>query len=136
MRNLLTPHYRVATAADGIAALQMIRECRPAIIVSDDMLPRMNGIELVQAVRSDRKPWPRPSYCCRPAPRRGLRRSDAGCDDYLTKPFTAQELLARVRAHVQLANSRSRWAAALERANRELDAFSYTVAPICGLRCA
>jgi light-regulated signal transduction histidine kinase (bacteriophytochrome) len=53
---------------------------------------------------------------------------DAGCDDYLTKPFTAQELLARVRAHVQIANTRSRWTAALERANRELDAFSYSVA--------
>jgi signal transduction histidine kinase len=130
MRNLLTPHYRVATAADGIAALQMIRECRPAIIVSDDMMPRMNGVELVQAVRSDPQTLATPVILlsARAGGEATFEGLDAGCDDYLTKPFTAQELLARVRSHVQLANSRSRWAAALERANRELDAFSYTVA--------
>ncbi len=53
---------------------------------------------------------------------------DAGCDDYLIKPFTAQELLARVRAHVRLAQSRRKFTAGLESANRELDAFSYSVA--------
>ena len=130
VRSLLSPHYRVATAADGMAALQMIRECRPAIIVSDVMMPRMNGIELVQAVRSDPETVTIPVILlsARAGGEATIEGLDAGCDDYLTKPFTAQELLARVRAHVQLASTRSRWAVALERANRELDAFSYSVA--------
>jgi signal transduction histidine kinase len=130
MRNLLAPYYRVVTAADGVAAVQMLRDCRPAIIVSDVMMPRMNGIELVQAVRADPQTVAIPIILlsARAGGEATIEGLEAGCDDYLTKPFTAQELLARVRSHVQLANSRSRWAAALERANRELDAFSYSVA--------
>jgi len=130
MRALLAPHYRVATAVDGVAALQMIRDSRPSIIVSDVMMPRMNGIELVQAVRSDPEIVAIPIILlsARAGGEATVDGLEAGCDDYLTKPFTAQELLARVRAHVQLANSRSLWTAALERANRELDAFSYSVA--------
>jgi len=130
MRNLLAPYYRVITAADGVAAVQMLRDCRPAIIVSDVMMPRMNGIELVQAVRSDPQTVAIPIILlsARAGGEATIEGLESGCDDYLTKPFTAQELLARVRSHVMLANSRSRWAAALERANRELDAFSYSVA--------
>src|SRR5690606_27173020 len=52
---------------------------------------------------------------------------DAGADDYLTKPFTARELLARVRTHLHLAQLRREWIAELERANKDLDAFSYSV---------
>jgi signal transduction histidine kinase len=130
MRNLLAPYYRIVTAADGAAALQMLGDCRPAIIVADVMMPRMNGIEMVRAVRADPQTVAIPIILlsARAGGEATVEGLDAGCDDYLTKPFTAQELLARVRSHVQLANSRSRWAAALERANRELDAFSYSVA--------
>jgi signal transduction histidine kinase len=130
MRSLLAPHYRVVTAADGVAAVQLLQECKPAIIVSDVMMPRMNGIELVQAVRADPQTVAIPIVLlsARAGGEATIEGLDAGCDDYLTKPFTAQELLARVRSHVQLANSRARWTAALERANRELDAFSYSVA--------
>ena len=53
---------------------------------------------------------------------------DAGSDDYLTKPFTAHELRVRVRSHLQLAQARRKWISDLELANRELDAFSYSVA--------
>jgi light-regulated signal transduction histidine kinase (bacteriophytochrome) len=108
----------------------MVRECRPAIIVSDVMMPRMNGLELLQAIRSDPETVATPVILlsARAGGEATIEGLDAGCDDYLTKPFTAQELLARVRAHVQLANTRSRWAVALARANRELDAFSYSVA--------
>jgi light-regulated signal transduction histidine kinase (bacteriophytochrome) len=52
---------------------------------------------------------------------------DSGSDDYLVKPFSARELLARVATHLELARMRRAWVAELERANRELDAFSYSV---------
>jgi signal transduction histidine kinase len=52
---------------------------------------------------------------------------DAGADDYLAKPFSAQELLARVRTHLELARVRREWANELEQANNELEAFSYSV---------
>ena len=52
---------------------------------------------------------------------------EAGADDYLAKPFSAQELLARVRTHLELARVRREWASELERANKELEAFSYSI---------
>jgi light-regulated signal transduction histidine kinase (bacteriophytochrome) len=52
---------------------------------------------------------------------------DIGADDYLAKPFSAQELLARVRTHLELASVRREWANELQQANMELEAFSYSV---------
>jgi light-regulated signal transduction histidine kinase (bacteriophytochrome) len=52
---------------------------------------------------------------------------DAGADDYLAKPFSAQELLARVRTHLEMSEIRREWAKQLEQANQELEAFSYSV---------
>ena len=52
---------------------------------------------------------------------------DAGADDYVSKPFSARELLARVRTHLELVRVRREWASELEQANKELEAFSYSV---------
>src|SRR3989442_1490858 len=52
---------------------------------------------------------------------------DAGADDYLAKPFSAREILARVQTHLELARVRREWAIELEQANKELEAFSYSV---------
>jgi signal transduction histidine kinase len=129
MTGLLSPHYRVATAADGLEALGAIRALAPDIVVSDVMMPRMTGIELVQALRTDASAAvPVILLSARAGEESTIEGLDAGSDDYLTKPFTASELLARVRAHLNLARARHQWSAELELANRELDAFSYSVA--------
>jgi signal transduction histidine kinase len=130
MSRLLAPHYRVVTAGDGSEALAAIREKPFDLVLSDVMMPRMSGIELVQALRSDPHTLHLPVILlsARAGEEAIIEGRDAGSDDYLTKPFTAQELLARVRSHLNLARARNKWASELERANRELDAFSYSVA--------
>jgi signal transduction histidine kinase len=130
MSGLLAAHYRVMTANDGLDALRVMRRVRPDIVLSDVMMPRMTGIELVRALRGvqDTVNLPVILLSARAGEEATIEGLDAGSDDYLTKPFTAQELLARVRSHLKLAQARARWTAELEAANRELDAFSYSVA--------
>jgi signal transduction histidine kinase len=130
MSGLLGEHYRVVTANDGLEALEVIRDHRPDVVLSDVMMPRMTGIELVQALRGDPDTVNLPVILlsARAGEEATIEGLDAGSDDYLTKPFAAQELLARVRSHLNLAQARRQWASKLELANRELDAFSYSVA--------
>jgi len=130
MSGLLAPNYRVMTANDGRAALEAIATQLPDIILSDVMMPRMTGMELVRALRTDAATADVPIVLlsARAGQESTVEGLDAGCDDYLIKPFTAQELLARVRAHVRLAQARRKFTAELESANRELDAFNYSVA--------
>ena len=95
------------------------------------MMPGLTGTELVRELRADPRTASIPiilhlgACLCQEAAVAGL---DAGSDDYLVKPFAAPELLARVRTHVQLARKRREWISELEAANRELDAFTYSVA--------
>jgi signal transduction histidine kinase len=130
MRDLLARDYDVATATDGFEALNRIHERPPDIVLSDVMMPRMTGIELVQALRADPQTVSLPVILL--SARAGEDATDegrdAGSDDYLTKPFTAQELKGRVRALLRLSSARRQWTSELERANRELDAFSASVA--------
>lgn len=126
---LLSPYYDVAIAEDGQAALEAIRTRVPDIVLSDVMMPRLDGVGLVRALRAD------PRTACVPAILLSARAGeeaaieglDVGADDYLVKPFSARELLARVGTHVNMARLRRTLLADLEQANRELDAFSYSV---------
>jgi signal transduction histidine kinase len=129
MSGLLREHYTVTTANDGVEAFEAIQSELPDIVLSDVMMPRLNGMELVQTLRASAKTVNLPIILlsARAGGEAAIEGLDAGSDDYLTKPFTAQELLARVRAHLRLAQLRRSWAADLELANRELDAFSYSV---------
>ena len=124
MSALLAPFYRVVTAADGREALERARTQAPDIILSDVMMPHMTGLELVQALRADPSTVAIPIILlsARAGEEATVEGLDSGSDDYLTKPFTAQELLARVRSHVKLAQARRQWTTELELANRELDA--------------
>jgi light-regulated signal transduction histidine kinase (bacteriophytochrome) len=126
---ILSDRYDVVTAADGLAALESVRKRAPDIVVSDVMMPRLDGIALVRELRADDRTASLPVILlsARAGEESAITGLDAGSDDYLAKPFSARELLARVRTHVELARTRRAWTAELERANRELDAFSYSV---------
>jgi signal transduction histidine kinase len=129
LSTLLSNDYEVSTAADGLAGLEAARERGPDLVVSDVMMPRLDGVGLVRALRADPRTASLPVILlsARVGEESSIAGLDAGSDDYLAKPFSARELLARVRTHIALARTREAWARELERANRELDAFSYSV---------
>jgi signal transduction histidine kinase len=129
LAGLLAPAYEVATAEDGLAALEGIHGRRPDIVVSDVMMPRLDGFGLVRKLRGNPATASLPIILlsARAGEESAIEGLDVGADDYLAKPFSARELLARVRTHVDLARARRAWAEELEHTNRELDAFSYSV---------
>ncbi|HEX4339997.1 MAG TPA: ATP-binding protein [Polyangiaceae bacterium] len=129
LSRLLSPNYDVMTAEDGEAALDVMDEVTPDIVVSDVMMPRLDGFGLVRSLRAKKKTSSIPVILlsARAGEESAIDGLDAGSDDYLIKPFSARELLARVRTHVDLARSRRAWIAELERTNHELDSFSYSV---------
>ncbi|WP_329792316.1 SpoIIE family protein phosphatase [Lentzea sp. DG1S-22] len=111
-RLLLRAGYEVRTVNDGVAALEAVRAQPPDLVVSDVMMPRMDGLSLVAALRADPRTMAVPvlllsARAGQEASGEGLR---AGADDYLVKPFAAADLLARVRANVDLARLRGRHA--------------------------
>ena len=124
LSSLVAPTYDVLTATDGLAALEVVRECAPDIVVSDVMMPRLDGFGLVRALRADPRTASVPVILlsARAGEEAAIQGLDAGSDDYLAKPFSARELLARVRTHVELARMRRHWVAQLEQMNRELEA--------------
>ncbi|GAA3285584.1 SpoIIE family protein phosphatase [Dactylosporangium vinaceum] len=118
LRRLLTGGYEVTTVADGAAALAAARTHPPELIVSDVMMPGLDGLGLVAALRSDPRTAGVPVMLlsARAGQEAAVEGLSAGADDYLVKPFAAQELLARVRANVDLArlrNHHARWRTAL-----------------------
>ncbi|MFF8475138.1 SpoIIE family protein phosphatase [Streptomyces sp. NPDC015414] len=110
--------YEVTAVTDGVEALARARRDLPDLVVSDVMMPRLGGLELVARLRGDTRTASVPvlllsARAGQEASIEGLR---AGADDYLVKPFAAAELLARVRANVELARLRGhhvRWRTAL-----------------------
>jgi signal transduction histidine kinase/DNA-binding response OmpR family regulator len=115
--SLLRPYYEVTAVSDGEAALQSAREAVPDLVLSDVMMPRMDGVALLKALRDDERTRGVPVILlsARAGEEATVEGLDAGADDYLIKPFSARELLARVRAHVEIARERRAWEAELER---------------------
>lgn len=111
-RLLVRAGYEVRAVNDGLAALETARTRPPDLVVSDVMMPRMDGLSLVTALRADPRTMAVPvlllsARAGQEASGEGLR---AGADDYLVKPFAAADLLARVRANVDLSRLRGRHA--------------------------
>lgn len=92
--------YEVKTASDGETALNLALDWIPDLIVTDLSMPRMTGLELCRMVR-ERSPVPIIVLSVREEEKSKIDALDAGADDYVTKPFSANELLARVRANLR-----------------------------------
>lgn len=89
--------YQVLTAYDGIEALRLARENSPALIVLDIMLPDIDGLEVCRTLRRE-SAVPIIMLTARTTDQDKLEGLDLGADDYVTKPFSPKELVARVRA--------------------------------------
>ncbi|MBL8012864.1 MAG: PAS domain S-box protein, partial [Candidatus Omnitrophica bacterium] len=105
---LLFRQYSVEMAADGQAAWESIQASAPDLVLSDVMMPRMDGLGLIQRIRADERIRTMPvilvsAHAGEEARVEGMA---AGVDDYLIKPFSAKELSARVEAHLNLARLR------------------------------
>jgi len=97
-RSLEFNGYAVSLAADGAEALAGIGGVSPDVVVMDVMMPRLDGIEATKALRAAGHDVPILVLTARDAVGDRVEGLDAGADDYLTKPFALQELLARLRA--------------------------------------
>ena len=102
--NLETAGYRVATAGTGEEALEVFAAEEPDLIVLDVMLPGMDGFEVCRLVR-ERSSCPVIMLTAKGAEEDKIRGLRLGADDYVTKPFSAQELLARVEAVLRRART-------------------------------
>ncbi|MEZ4502807.1 MAG: response regulator transcription factor [Dehalococcoidia bacterium] len=98
--NLEREGYEVLAAADGVTGLRLAREETPDLLVLDLMLPRLSGLDICRVVRSER-PVPILVLTARATEDERIEGLDLGADDYVTKPFSMRELMARVRASLR-----------------------------------
>lgn len=108
LSRLLAPEYEVHIAANGKEAMRVARSVCPGLILSDVMMPELDGFGLLGAVRSDAELSNTPVILlsARAGEESRIEGLEAGADDYLVKPFTARELLSRVNNHLRMAAMR------------------------------
>ncbi len=108
LARLLASQYEVEAVADGMAALAAARRQRPDLLLSDVMMPRLDGIGLVREVRADAglSDLPVILLSARAGEDARLEGLQCGADDYLAKPFSTRELVVRVSANLTLARVR------------------------------
>jgi PAS domain S-box-containing protein len=124
LTRLLSPRWEVDVVADGNAALDAIRRRRPDLLISDVIMPGLDGLQLVAAIRAD------PALAslsvillsARAGEEARVEGLSAGADVYIVKPFAAQELIARVNTTLSLGRLRRMAAERAERAETRLRA--------------
>jgi len=122
LERLLARHWDVEAVRDGRAALAAVRERRPDLILSDAMMPELDGFGLLAELRADpgTSQLPVILLSARAGEEAAVEGLAAGADDYLLKPFSSRELIARVRANLDLAELRQAAARATARHARLL----------------
>jgi two-component system, OmpR family, KDP operon response regulator KdpE len=116
--------YDVRTANDPEEGLRLFRDWPPDLVITDLMMPTMSGVEVCRLIRTQGS-TPVLVLSVREHERSKVEALDAGADDYVTKPFSIQELLARVRAHLRRAPERT--TAALEAGDFVIDARAHSI---------
>jgi len=91
-------NYRVLTAYNGLRALELARQRRPDLIILDLMLPGMDGLDICRVLRAEGHNMPIIMLTAKTTEMDKLVGLDLGADDYVTKPFSPRELVARIRA--------------------------------------
>jgi DNA-binding response OmpR family regulator len=96
--NLRMEAYDVLTASDGESGYRLLKDARPDLVILDLMLPKISGYELCRRARAEGESMPILMLTARSEEGDRVHGLDLGADDYVTKPFSLPELLARVRA--------------------------------------
>jgi signal transduction histidine kinase/DNA-binding response OmpR family regulator len=129
---LLGARWTVEVVSDGVAALESIRKRPPTLVVTDVMMPQMDGFELLREIRKEpsTRRIPVVMLSARAGEESRVEGLEAGADDYIVKPFTARELVARVAARLDL----HRLGTLLEKERSAIDSlFQQTPLPIAVL---
>src|SRR5579872_760362 len=108
VKRLLSKYWLVDAVADGNAALAAIQKQKPDLVLSDVMMPGLDGFQLLKALRTNPETSDIPIVLlsARAGEESAVEGLEAGADDYLIKPFSARELLARVDTHLRIAKMR------------------------------
>lgn len=125
-RSFLAHRYDVRTASNGEAALDLFHDFHPDLIITDLQMPEMNGIELCREIRKVSQ-IPIIVLSVKGEEKTKVEALDAGADDYVTKPFGMDELLARVRATLRRAPTDKREDSLLEIGDFSIDLATYKV---------
>ena len=109
VQRLLAPQFTVIAARDGEEALEKMLEYRPDLLLSDVMMPRMDGFSLLKVVRATPEIQATPVILlsARAGEEARIEGLESGADDYLVKPFGGRELIARVESNIRLAKERA-----------------------------
>ncbi len=126
LRRLLAEHYDVEVVNNGRQAVEVCREEPPQLVLSDVMMPQLDGFGVLRELRSDARTATVPVILlsARAGEESRIEGLQAGADDYLIKPFSARELVARIGAHVELARLRKQAAEALRESEERFRAMA------------
>ena len=129
LTRLLESEYAVRTAVDGEDALAQLAERLPDLVLTDVMMPNLDGFELLARLREDPRTQRLPVIVlsARAGEEATVEGLDAGADDYLVKPFSGPELLARVHANLEVTRLRDALAAGERDRAREMEDVALTL---------
>jgi signal transduction histidine kinase len=124
LARLLRKHWTVDAVANGAEALSLARERRPDLILTDVMMPGLDGFALLRALRDDTRTMSIPvvMLSARAGEESRIEGLRARADDYLVKPFSSKELLTRVATHLELGQLRRRVEVEIDSARRSAEA--------------
>jgi two-component system, OmpR family, KDP operon response regulator KdpE len=124
--SLVSSGYEVLLARDGVEGFDSYRESEPDLVITDVSMPRMDGIELTRAIRQT-SDTPIIVLSVREQDTMKVAALDEGADDYVTKPFSMQELLARVRAQLRKSARQPQEASQISIGDFEIDSEQHSV---------